>query len=258
MYNIAILLEYNGSNYKGYQKQDSFPTVQGALELALYQFTQDHIATTTAGRTDAMVHALYQVVNFTTILERPLSAWIRATNSFLPKDIKIRDAKFVTNDFSARFSATARCYHYYIYNDRLPSAILHNLVGFSYEILDVELMQKGCDLLLGTHDFSSFRASNCQANSPIRTMTQATIEKKDKIIKLTFEANAFLYHMIRNIVGALIYLGCGRISLARFEEIFLSKNRAIAPPTFMPNGLYLANISYPNLEFNYEIKEWLF
>ncbi len=259
MVKYAVLLEYNGSDFHGWQIQANTRTVQGCLEYALSKFANEAIKTITAGRTDTGVHALNQVVHFTSSAKRNLNGWINGVNANLPMSIRVKQVAMVEDDFDARFSALHRTYHYYLLNQPLSSPIFEKLIGWYHRELDLDAMQKAIKQLIGKQDFSSFRAANCQASSPIRDMIAAEVEKSGSILRFTFTANAFLYHMVRNIVGALIYVGNGRISQDAFADLIVAKNRAKAPPTFMADGLYLAHVGYANNVFNQnEPKGWLF
>lgn len=251
--NIALLVEYDGSCFFGFQKQIGTRTIQGELELALSKFSNEKINLISAGRTDTGVHATGQVVNFTTTETRTLSGYIRGVNALLPKDIVVLNATIVDINFNARFDAISRTYHYYLLNTKVRPAILNHKVGWFHEELNLNLMQQACNILLGTHDFSSFRASQCQANSPIKTMAQSNVSKLEYIPNIfcfKFTANSFLYHMIRNIVGSIIYVGCGKLSITEFSNLLVNRNRTLAPPTFMASGLYLTEVKYkPPLNF---------
>lgn len=245
------MVEYNGADFFGFQKQSNttFRTVQNELELALSKFTNETINIITAGRTDTGVHATGQVINFTTSAKRPLSGFIRGTNAILPDDIIIRDATYVDASFNARFSALERTYHYYLVVSPTRLAIFGKKMGWYHQELDLDKMQQACSLLLGKHDFSCFRAANCQANNPLKIMTHSEVTSSTVlgyyILCFKFTANSFLYHMIRNIIGALVYVGKGDISIIEFATLITQKDRTKAPPTFMADGLYLTNISYP-------------
>lgn len=255
----ALILEYDGSIFHGWQIQNDVKTVQGALESALSRFANEEISTITAGRTDTGVHALNQVVHFTSDAKRNLSGWVKGVNALLPSEVRIKKALMVNDDFDARFSALSRTYHYYLRVAEVNSAHLHRYLGWYHRPLDVHKMQEAAQMLVGRHDFSSFRASGCQANSPVREMQQLLIEQRGDLIRFSLTANAFLHHMVRNIVGALIYVGCDKINVAEFKDIFISANRNNAPPTFMSNGLYLANVKYPDIILGDEdFERWLF
>jgi tRNA pseudouridine38-40 synthase len=250
---IALGLEYRGTGYCGWQTQLSGCAVQDHLERAIEKFLGEKVASNCAGRTDAGVHAMSQVIHVDTDLERDDISWVRGTNTSLPADIRVVWAKRVATDFHARFSARSRTYRYLLLNDSVESATFNGLVGWFHNPLDIGKMTQAAQHLLGEHDFSSYRAAECQAKSPIKTMLEANVERFGKIaiapvdsglIIFTFRANAFLHHMIRNIVGELVYVGAGRRSLAEFLDVFSARDRARAAPTFAPDGLYLCEIDY--------------
>ena len=246
---IALGLQYVGTGWNGYQKQPCRHTIQDALEIALEKFARTHLATTCAGRTDAGVHAIEQVVHFDTELDRPMASWVRGTNTFLPDSIAVRWASEVPPgpdglEFHARYSARSRTYHYVLYNNAQPSALLAGRAGWVFRPLDVERMQAAARHLIGLHDFSSFRAASCQANTPIKDMQEISIERRGDIIVFTVRASAFLHHMVRNLVGALVYVGLGRQEPDWMAEVLTARNRDAAAPTFMPDGLYFAKIDY--------------
>lgn len=248
-----MLIEYDGSGFYGFQKQEpSVRTVQAELERALTKFANQPINIITAGRTDSGVHALYQVINFITTVNRPLTNWLRGVNALLDLDIVINQVCYVPLEFSSRFNAISRTYQYYLYNHPVRPAILAKKVGWYYAKLDVNLMQEASRLLLGLHDFSSFRAVGCQAINPIRLVTNARVNQlSDKLICFEITANAFLYHMVRNVVGALIYIGNHKLTINGFKELLSDKNRLKAPPTFMADGLYLTKVEYKQAIFDY-------
>ena len=253
MANIALVIEYDGSKFFGFQKQiDNTRTVQGDLEHALSKFANETINIITAGRTDSGVHALFQVINFTTNAKRQLYGWICGVNALLPDDIVIHEAVIVPVNFNARFSAISRSYRYYLLQDRVASALLRGKVGTYHLSLDIDLMSSAGKYLMGRQDFSSFRASGCQANTAVRDLSHFNLRVKDNLFCFDFTANAFLYHMVRNIVGALVYVGVGKLSVEGFRELIVSKNRIKAPPTFMPDGLYLSNVAYKEEYFSYK------
>jgi tRNA pseudouridine38-40 synthase len=246
---IALGVQYVGTGWNGYQKQPSRATVQDQLEIALEKFACVPLHTTCAGRTDAGVHALEQVVHFDTDLDRAAQSWIRGVNTFLPDSITVRWAAEVApgadgREFHARFSARSRTYHYVLYNNPNPSALLAGRAGWVFRPLDVERMREAARHLIGTHDFSAFRASGCQARSPVKDLQELSIERRGDIIVFTLRASAFLHHMVRNLVGALVYVGTGRNEPDWMAEVLASRNRDMAAPTFMPDGLYLAKIDY--------------
>lgn len=257
MANIALVIEYDGSQFFGFQKQkENFRTIQEELEKALSKFANHEINITTAGRTDTGVHALFQVVNFKTVATRKMYGWVCGVNALLPPDIVVHEAIIVPDEFDARFSAISRSYKYYLLQDSVPSAILRGKLGLYYQKLNLEYMQIAGAYLIGKHDFSSFRASYCQANTPIRELTHFRVSENDKLLCFEFTANAFLYHMIRNIVGALVYVGNDKLSIDGFKELLLAKDRTKAPPTFMPDGLYISNVAYKEEYFSYQAKTY--
>ena len=254
---IALGLEYRGTQYCGWQTQPAGCAVQDQLERALGKFMSTdgaNVATVCAGRTDTGVHAFAQVVHLDTDIVRDDVAWVRGINTSLPADIRVVWAKPVAEDFHARFSALSRTYRYLLLNDTVASAAFHGMVGWFHSPLDIATMQLAAAQLVGEHDFSAYRAAECQAASPVRTMIEASIERvgngngsgdhAHQLIALTFRANAYLHHMVRNIVGELVYVGAGRRSLAAFGEVLESRDRKRAAPTFAPDGLYLCDIEY--------------
>lgn len=245
---IALGVQYDGAPWHGWQTQPGGGTVQDALESALERFACTPLATTCAGRTDAGVHALEQVVHFDTTLERELFSWVRGVNAFLPPSIAVRWAAEVgpatADGFHARFSATARTYHYVLYNHPVRSPLLAGRAGWVFRPLDVERMRIAAQDLLGTHDFSTFRAAECQAKSPVKTMEWVRIERQGDMVVFTLKASAFLHHMVRNIVGSLVVVGSGNQPPEWIRELLEGRDRSRAAPTFMPDGLYLARVSY--------------
>ena len=243
---IALQIEYDGSLWQGWQKQAHQQTIQDQIEKALTRFTGTHITIHSAGRTDAGVHATNQIAHFDTLLLRPTVSWVKALNSFLPHSIVIHHAHEVSQDFHARFSAISRTYHYLIYNDAIRSPLLHRRAGWVYRALHLEKMQMAATCLLGKHDFSAFRTAECQALSPIKNLQQVDIVKQGAFFIFTLRADAFLHHMVRNIVGSLLAVGTEKKSASWLAEVLVSGNRHLAAPTFMPDGLYLGSIEYPS------------
>ena len=241
-------VQYDGTAWHGYQKQEDGHTVQDQLELALEKFARVHLATTCAGRTDTGVHALEQVVHFDTDLTRDIHSWIRGVNTFLPPSIAVRWSHEVADDpdnqFHARFSARSRTYHYVLYNNPIRSPLLEGRAGWTFRPLAIEPMQAAVAPLIGWHDFTAFRAAHCQAKSPVKLMHEIRIERRGDLIVFTIRANAFLHHMVRNLVGSLIYIGLGKHPPQWLGEVLEGRKRADAAPTFMPDGLYLAKIDY--------------
>lgn len=242
---VALGIEYNGAAFCGWQTQPEVPNVQDTLESALKAFATVPISAVCAGRTDTGVHATHQVVDFEAPVTRPMTAWVRGVNTFLPSGVAVRWAQEVPDDFSARFSATERTYEYWILNDPVRSPLMNGLVGWVFRPCDEVKMQEAAQCLLGEHDFTSFRASECQAKSPVRTIHEVTVKRYDRMIGIRLRANAFLHHMVRNIVGSLVYVGTGRESVAWFKEVLEARNRTVAAPTFAAAGLYLVGVRYP-------------
>lgn len=248
MKRIALGIQYDGAPWFGWQTQPNGCTVQDKLEAALKRFTLINIQTTCAGRTDAGVHAVEQVVHFDTELDREICSWVRGVNAFLPPSIAVRWACEVAgdvgNDFHARFSATARSYQYVLYNNPVRSPLLAGKAGWVFRSLNAELMHSAAQVLVGMHDFSAFRAAECQAKTPIKMMHEIRVDRRGDMIVFTLRASAFLHHMVRNIVGSLIYIGLGRQAPAWLEQVLDGRDRKHAAPTFMPDGLYLTKIDY--------------
>lgn len=246
MVRIALGLEYCGTGFEGWQSQPHGRTVQDVLEAALAQIAGSPVAVTCAGRTDTGVHAAVQVVHFDVDVLRPLTAWVRGVNSHLPGGVVVCWAREVDDAFHARFSARSRRYRYLLLNRPQRSALYNGRVGWFHTPLDIAAMQQACALLPGTHDFSAFRAAGCQARTPVRELTLAAVAREGDWIIFDFEANAFLHHMIRNLVGALVHVGKGAAPAAWMGELLQMKDRRLAPPTFAADGLYLAGVSYPD------------
>lgn len=245
---LALGIEYRGSDFYGWQVQPDLPTVQGVLEEALEDFVRVPVATICAGRTDTGVHATHQVVSIDSPVDRPMINWVRGLNAKLPQTVSVRWARPVPEDFSARFSARTRTYEYWIHNDPVRSPVLYQRTGWVFRDLDVERMRAGAAYLIGEHDFTSFRASECQAKSPVRTLYALDICRKGNLIGIRLKANAFLHHMVRNIVGALIYVGTGREQPEWIDRVLKAKSRGESAPTFSPYGLYLTGVTYEGAE----------
>jgi tRNA pseudouridine38-40 synthase len=241
---IALGVSYDGSGFEGWQSQPSGRAVQDVLEAAITAIAGHPIRVTTAGRTDAGVHATGQVVHFDTEVERPLTAWVRGVNAHLPATVAVRWAQPVGAEFHARFSARGRAYRYVLYNAPVRPALFAAQVGWHHAALDANAMQDGARHLLGRHDFTSFRAAECQAASPVRELRRLQIATRGAYLVFDLEADAFLYHMVRNIVGALLYVGDGRLEPVAIESLLAARNRRLAPPTFSANGLYLTRVAY--------------
>lgn len=239
---IALGLEYDGAAFCGFQTQPTSCGVQDHLEAALSKFADSPVEITAAGRTDAGVHAAAQVVHLDT--EATRADWARGTNAFLPPTIRVHWWTVVPNDFHARYSARARTYRYLLVNAPVAPALLAGKAGWYHRPLDAARMAEGASALVGAHDFSSFRDAECQAKSPVRDLTVATIVRRGDVVDFTFRANAFLHHMVRNMVGALVYVGSGKQDPRWIAELIEMKDRTRAAPTFAPDGLYLAGIEY--------------
>jgi tRNA pseudouridine38-40 synthase len=241
---IALGLEYAGIPFTGWQSQADGRGAQDALERALSAIAGTRVGTVAAGRTDAGVHATMQVVHFDTEVERPDTAWVRGVNSHLPPDIGVQWAKPVAVDFHARFAATARHYSYLLLNRTVRPALLAGRVGWYHRPLDVAAMREAARALAGTHDFSAFRAAECQARSPVKTLSAVAIAAIGDHVRFDFSANAFLHHMIRNIVGALVYVGVGKQPVTWIAELLAACDRTRGAPTFRADGLYLTGADY--------------
>jgi tRNA pseudouridine38-40 synthase len=241
---IALGLEYDGSTFCGWQSQPSGCGIQDVLENSLSQIAESKIQVIVAGRTDTGVHASAQVVHFDTEVNRPDSAWIRGVNTFLPPQIAVLWAAQVDAEFHARFCAIRRTYRYFLLNHPVRPGVLDKKVGWFHQQLDVARMQQAAKYFIGEHDFSAFRSSECQAKTPVKNLQTLSIQRKGHLIEFEFSANGFLHHMVRNIVGTLVYVGKGNLSPEEARAILNNKQRTEAPPTFAPDGLYLANIEY--------------
>ena len=241
---LALAVSYNGQAYQGWQSQASGQTVQDQLETALSKFAATRITTLCCGRTDAGVHGVMQVAHFDTDVQRPTHAWVRGPNALLPRDIAVQWAKEVPAEFHCRASALSRRYAYALLESPVRPSFEAGRVGWSCRPLDIGVMQSAARLLLGEHDFSSFRASACQALSPIKDMQRLDIAKRGAYWRFEFEANAFLHHMIRNIMGCLVYIGQGRQPPEWMTQVLLARDRKAAAPTFSPDGLYFLGPRY--------------
>jgi len=241
---IALGVEYDGSSYNGWQSQADGRTVQDTIQRALSQIACEPVSVIAAGRTDTGVHALEQVIHFDTHTSRPLSAWVRGVNALLPRDIAILWAHGVPEEFHARFSAQARSYQYVLINRPARSGVHHSKVGWSHAPLDVSAMRAAAQYLLGEHDFTSFRAAECQAKSPVKNLARLDIQQQGDTIIFDLGADAFLHHMVRNIVGCLVYVGKGKYPPEWMQEVLQARQRSLAAPTFAPDGLYLRQIKY--------------
>ena len=247
-FRYALGVEYKGTRYSGWQIQTNPHrlTVQETLENALAKVADAPVRTICAGRTDAGVHALGQVVHFECENSRPDIAWIRGTNSHLPHNIRVRWATQVPTDFHARFSATARRYRYYFYNSPTPSAVGAKMLTWVPTLLDHDSMHCAAQALLGEQDFSSFRGAGCASKTPMRNVHQISVVRYEKLVVLEIQANAFLLHMVRNIAGALVQVGMGRQPTDWIKELIDAKDRTLSAATAAPDGLYLVDVVYPD------------
>ncbi|WP_232037580.1 tRNA pseudouridine(38-40) synthase TruA [Candidatus Erwinia haradaeae] len=244
---IALGIEYDGTHYCGWQRQREVHSVQEKLEQALAKVADHAVSVVCAGRTDSGVHATGQVVHFQTVSRRKDSAWVRGVNAFLPEDIAVRWAKVVPDIFHARFSALFRRYRYVIYNQpHHRPAIFANGVMHCPIILDTNKMQRAGAYLIGENNFTSFRASQCQSQSPIRQVIHLHVTRHDLYVLIDIKANAFLYHMVRNIVGSLIEVGYGHQTEDWIHDLLLAKDRKLAPAIASAKGLYLVSVDYPS------------
>ena len=241
---IALGIEYCGTSFHGWQSQKNGDTVQDAVEAALREVAGQTVGVVCAGRTDAGVHASRQIVHFDAPVVRPLTAWVRGVNSHLPQGVAIRWAQPVADDFHARFSARGRRYRYLLLNRPQRVGLWHGRVGWFHGTLDLAVMQDACGRLLGEHDFSAFRAAGCQAKTPVKRLWRAEVRQFGSMFVFDFEASAFLHHMVRNLVGTLVYIGKGAQSPEWMDELLKTRDRKLAAPTFSPDGLYFRGPVY--------------
>lgn len=237
-------VEYCGSAFHGWQSQAQGKTVQDALESALREIAGRTVGVICAGRTDAGVHATHQVVHFDAPVDRPITAWVRGVNSHLPEGVAVRWAQPVDGDFHARFSARGRRYRYLLLNRPQRLGLWHGRAGWFHLPLDLAAMQAAAAHLPGEHNFSAFRAAGCQAKTPVKTLWRADVRQQGNLIVFDFEASAFLHHMVRNLVGSLVYIGKGAQTPGWIDELLLARDRKLAAPTFSPDGLYFRGPIY--------------
>ncbi|WP_368644321.1 tRNA pseudouridine(38-40) synthase TruA [Castellaniella ginsengisoli] len=246
---IALGLSYDGRGWQGWQTQPGGRTLQDTLEAALRRFlAAPAVATICAGRTDAGVHALQQVVHLDTAAARRDESWVRGVNALLPESVAVQWACAVPDGFHARFDARTRTYFYVLRSAPIRSPVLHGRVGWVHDPLDESAMRAAAALLTGEHDFSAFRSSGCQAASPVRTLQALDIHRSGGFLIFEFRANAFLHHMVRNLMGVLVMVGRGRRAPEWAAELLRDRDRKRAAPTFMPDGLYLAHADYPGAQ----------
>jgi len=241
---IALGIEYDGSRFLGWQTQPAGGTVQDALESALSAIADVPVSVTCAGRTDRGVHALEQVVHFDTDAARPDSAWVRGVNALLPDSVAVLWSRNVDPAFHARYAARSRTYRYVLVNRPVRPALAARHAGWYHGPLEIAPMREAARQLVGEHDFSAFRSAECQAKSPVRTLHELDIAREGERIEIRLRANAWLQHMVRNIVGMLVYVGAGKQAPSWAGELLASRDRSRAAPTFGAEGLYLATVEY--------------
>jgi tRNA pseudouridine38-40 synthase len=242
----AMGVEYDGANYSGFQSQANpeLATIQQNLESAISVVANHPVSIVTAGRTDTGVHATGQVIHFDTESIREDHAWLVGTNSSLPKDISIKWVRKVADDFHARYSARSRRYQYLIFNSPIRSAIWHQKASLIYTPLDEKMMHEAAQVFVGQHDFTSFRSSQCEAKSAVRTIKYINITRLNSFVLIEIEANAFLHHMVRNLAGVLMDIGSGKKEMTWAQEVLDKKDRKYAGITAPPDGLYLVGVGY--------------
>ncbi|MFZ5603307.1 MAG: tRNA pseudouridine(38-40) synthase TruA [Pseudomonadota bacterium] len=243
---IALGVEYDGSSFGGWQRQGHDPnTVQEKLEKALSRVADHEVGVFCAGRTDAGVHGVGQVVHFDTESVRDMRGWIFGCNTNLPDSISVRWAKIASDEFHARFSAKARAYRYVIYNHPVRPALGLRHLCWNFRPLELEPMQQAAQFLLGEHDFSAFRAQGCQAKSPVKDVQKIDLYRRGRLIVLDIQASAFLHHMVRNIAGVLMAIGAGKYPAGWAKDVLESRDRTQGAPTAAPYGLYFMRVHYP-------------
>lgn len=243
---IAVGLEYLGGAYCGWQSQSGLPSVQAACETALARIADHPVELVCAGRTDSGVHALAQVAHFDATATRSRRAWVLGANSHLPSDIAVSWARETPSHFHARYSALSRTYEYVIWNRSERSALAHGRAAWIHRPLDVDRMNAAAAHLVGDHDFSAFRAAECQSHSPVRTLRRLEVDRSGPRVRVTVTANAFLHHMVRNLAGLLIAIGQGDAEPAFALEVLKSRDRTKSAATAPPEGLYFAAAGYPD------------
>ena len=246
MTRIALGIEYDGAQHYGWQRQREVPSVQEHLEKALSTVANTPIEVQCAGRTDAGVHATGQVVHFDCDAVRPLKAWTMGVNANLPSSVAVKCCVHVSDDFNARFSATGRRYRYVIYNHKMRPAILEQGITHIHRPLNEQLMHEAAQALLGEQDFSAFRAALCQSKTPFRNVTNVTVSRHGAFVVVDISANAFLHHMVRNIVGSLVEIGSGHQPVDWIATLLAGRDRTLSAATAKPNGLYLVKVDYPD------------
>jgi tRNA pseudouridine38-40 synthase len=240
----ALGVAYRGQAYQGWQSQPGGRTVQDALQGALAAFVGSPVPVVCAGRTDAGVHALQQVVHLDSPVQREAFSWVRGTNRFLPGDVAVQWALPVAEGFHARNSAKGRRYRFVVRESPVRPALEAGLCGWSFRALDGAAMQRAADLLIGEHDFSAFRSADCQSPTPVKTLRALTVTRRGAYWRFDFDANAFLHHMVRNVMGCLVVVGSGREAPEWMRAVLESRSRDAAAPTFPPDGLYFVGPYY--------------
>ena len=245
---IVFSVEYDGSSFCGWQHQPSGCSLQDVIENAINKFSGQSIKITGSSRTDSGVHASWQIFHFDTDLQRKMISWVRGVNAFLPPTIKVLGAFKVDENFHARFSAIKRQYNYILYSSKVSPCLFFNKVGWTWLEINEKKLKEAIKIFIGQHDFSSFRSSECQSKSPVREMFEVNVDKiSESYYIFKFVGNSFLHHMIRNIIGSLIYVASGKQSLKWLIDVKNSKNRSLAAPTFSPSGLYLSGVHYEEM-----------
>jgi tRNA pseudouridine38-40 synthase len=244
---IAAGIEYRGTCFSGWQRQKHAASIQQHVEEALSMVANHDVTTTCAGRTDAGVHAILQVIHFETTALRKSHSWVLGANANMTADICLLWARQVKEDFHARFSATGRCYRYVILNRKHRPGICHGLVTWEHRPLDIDLMSTAAAHLVGMHDYTSYRAMACQARNPVREVRRIDIYRKDQYVIIEIEANAFLHHMVRNIAGVLMTIGKQDEAPGWAKEILQARDRNQGGITAPADGLYLLNVEYPHV-----------
>ena len=245
MTKIKLIIEYDGSNYHGFQRQDNAHTIQAEIEEQLLKLCKKEITISGAGRTDAGVHARGQVISFDTDSSIPPDRWTLALNSLLPDDIQVLSSCAVSPDFHPQYQALSKHYAYLVYREKTAATFYRRYALCNTEALDIAIMQQACRLIEGRHDFRAFCASGSTAKTFERTVFNCSIKEKDSILRLDIRADGFLYNMVRIIMGTLLQVGRKRLSAEDVAVIIQSQDRTKAGPTMPPNGLYLLSVTYP-------------
>jgi tRNA pseudouridine38-40 synthase len=241
---FAGIVEYDGSDFCGWQRQSHVPSVQEAVERAISLVANHEVGIACAGRTDSGVHSLGQVMHFETKAQRELRSWLLGINSNLPRSVVLKSIKLMPEDFHARFSARSRSYRYIISNQSVRPALLANRAAWEYEPLDAALMQTGANYLVGEHDYTSFRALACQAHSPVREILNLSVQRDGALVIIDVTANGFLHHMVRNLAGVLMSIGKSENPPEWAQQVLMKKDRACGGVTAKAQGLYFMRVQY--------------